>query len=120
MASQNYQNETKVPSISIVPSNESNKLPSTIAPVAQQRSTSPFKRNQQPLLPNIGSEHGLNVSDNSSTTNSSDSNAEYDPGDSDKLDILSKDFDPLAAMYCKDILSVCCRRQPLYCDPVKT
>ena len=103
MASKNYQYEIKESSISIVPSNESTNSPPTIVPVAHENSTVPFERNQQPFLQNIASEHGVNMSDNSSTTNSSDSNEDYDRGDSDKLDILSKDFDPLAAMYCKDI-----------------
>jgi len=101
------QKDIKEQNIGILASEESSCLLSLTTPVSQEKLSIASKRNQQSLPESNGPEHGVNVSNNSSnnssTTSSFDSNEECDPGDSNKLDILSKDFDPLAALYCKDI-----------------
>ena len=101
------QKDIKEQNIGILASEESSCLLSLTTPVSQEKMSIASKKNQQSLPQSNGPEHGLNVSNNSSnnssTTSSFDSNEECDPGDSNKLDILSKDFDPLAALYCKDI-----------------
>ena len=85
----------------------------SIDKLSEKKFSTPFKNEENTRTQKNESEHVLVSSDNilncSSSTDSSSSSYSCDDNiakDIDKLDVLSKNFDPLSALYCKEITQI--------------
>ena len=91
---------------------EDNSSHHSIDKLSEKKFSTPFKNEENTQTQNNESEHVLVSSDNILNCSSTDSSSSSDTCDAnivkdiDKLDVLSKNFDPLSALYCKEITKI--------------